>query len=996
MRKPLRILSIEDDPKDTELIQDLLETEDIVCEVTRVDTQAALQASLEQGGIDLILTDYTLPSFDGLSALKLAMKACPEVPFIFVSGTLGEEVAIEALKIGATDYVLKTRLSRLVPSVVRALREARERAERKHADEKLRRSDAYLTEAQRLSLTGSFGCTLSTGEMFWSEETFRIYGYDRSTQPAVERVLQRVHPEDKPLVQEQIERASRGGKECHVECRLLLPDDSVKHVRIVAHASKNESGIIEFIGAVMDVTATKQAEEKLRRSEAYLAEAQKLSHTGSFGWDVSSGEIYWSRETFRIFGYEPAPKATIDMVVQRTHPEDRSAVQQLIERVSRERKEWDFEHRLLMPDGSVKYLRVMGHPSKDEAHRFEFVGAVTDITESRRAEEALRRSESYLAEAQKLTHTGSWVWQVEGRDAVHLSDEWYRIYGFDPTEGMPVWEKRLQRVHPADRANWVGAIERAIREKSDYDVEFRIIRPDGAVKSIHTVGHPSLNSCGDLLQFVGSSTDITERKRADEALRRSEGYLAEAQRLTRSGSWAWDVSTLDVFWSQEMFRIFDYDPEKTKPTLSHFLERVHPEDRPSVEQRAKVETTQKERADFEGDYRIVLPDGTIKRLHSIAHPVINESGEVIEVVGTTMDVTEQHEARAALETAFEQIKVLKDQLYRENIALREEIDRSSMFEEIVGESPALRGVLAHVVKVAPTDSTVLITGETGTGKELIARAIHKRSQRAARAFVSVNCSAIPASLIASELFGHEKGAFTGATQRRLGRFELAEGGTIFLDEIGELPLETQIALLRVLQEREFERVGGTKTIRSDVRVIAATNRDLQAAIEAGTFRSDLYYRLNVFPIEMPPLRERKEDITVLVEYFIDRYASKAGKKIRGINRVTLDRLKAYAWPGNIRELQNVIERSVIVCETENFTVDESWLSRKLDTAEQASRTLLKMPASQEKQTIEAALADARGRVSGPSGAAARLGVPPSTLDSKIRTLKINKHRFKTA
>src|SRR6266481_6426710 len=246
MGRPLRILSIEYDPKDMELIQNLLESEDIVCEITRVDTQAAVEASLEQGGIDLILADYTLPAFDGISALKVAMKACPEVPFIFVSGTLGEEVAIEALKIGATDYVLKTRLSRLVPSVVRALREAGERAERKQADEKLRRSEAYLTEAQRLSQTGSFGCNLSTGEMFWSEETFRIYGYDPSTQPAVERVLQRVHPEDRALVQEHVDRASSDGKDCDVECRLLLPDESLKHVCIVARASKTESGI-EFI-----------------------------------------------------------------------------------------------------------------------------------------------------------------------------------------------------------------------------------------------------------------------------------------------------------------------------------------------------------------------------------------------------------------------------------------------------------------------------------------------------------------------------------------------------------------------------------------------------------------------------------------------------------------------------------------------------------------------------------------------------------------------------
>jgi transcriptional regulator with GAF, ATPase, and Fis domain len=304
-------------------------------------------------------------------------------------------------------------------------------------------------------------------------------------------------------------------------------------------------------------------------------------------------------------------------------------------------------------------------------------------------------------------------------------------------------------------------------------------------------------------------------------------------------------------------------------------------------------------------------------------------------------------------------------------------------------------VLARVTKVAPTDSTVLITGETGTGKELIARAIHKRSQRAARAFVSVNCAAIPTSLISSELFGHEKGAFTGAMQRRLGRFELAEGGTLFLDEIGELPPETQIALLRVLQEREFERVGGAKVIPANVRVIAATNRDLQASIDAGAFRSDLYYRVNVFPIEMPSLRQRREDIPLLVEYFIARYSAKTGKKIRSIETSALDRLRLYAWPGNIRELQNVVERSVILGESEIFTVDESLLSGGVDQPDRGGQTLLKIPPSQEKKAIEAALAEAQGRVSGPSGAAARLGVPPSTLDSKIKTLNINKHRFKT-
>ena len=348
-------------------------------------------------------------------------------------------------------------------------------------------------------------------------------------------------------------------------------------------------------------------------------------------------------------------------------------------------------------------------------------------------------------------------------------------------------------------------------------------------------------------------------------------------------------------------------------------------------------------------------------------------------------------------TDIDDRKQAEERLQHENVALREEIDKTSMFEEVVGTSPSLQRVLSHVSKVAATDSNVLITGETGTGKELIARAIHRRSHRSAGAFVSVNCAAIPRDLIASELFGHEKGAFTGATQRRLGRFELAGGGTIFLDEVGELPAETQIALLRVLQEHEFERVGGTRSIHSDVRVIAATNRDLEAAIAGGGFRSDLFYRLNVFPIEIPPLRDRREDIPLLVEYFIDRFARKARKSIRRVNKKTWDLLRSYPWPGNIRELQNVIERSVIVCETENFSVDESWLSRQ-PTATGPAKSPLDLSeklAAQEREIIEAALRESRGQVFGPSGAATKLGMPRSTLESKIRSLKINKNLFRS-
>jgi formate hydrogenlyase transcriptional activator len=348
-------------------------------------------------------------------------------------------------------------------------------------------------------------------------------------------------------------------------------------------------------------------------------------------------------------------------------------------------------------------------------------------------------------------------------------------------------------------------------------------------------------------------------------------------------------------------------------------------------------------------------------------------------------------------TDIEERKRAEEKLQNENVVLREEIDKARMFEEVVGSSPALQAVLTAVSKVAAMDSTVLITGETGTGKELIARAIHRKSSRSSRAFVSLNCAAIPQNLIASEMFGHEKGAFTGAVQRRRGRFELAEGGTIFLDEIGDLPAETQVALLRVLQEREFERVGGSHTLRADVRVIAATNRDLEAAIAAGNFRSDLFYRLNVFPIAIPPLRERKEDIPLLVQYFIDRYARKAGKTIRRVNKKTLDLLQSYPWPGNIRELQNVIERSVILCETGDFSVDERWLSRPPPVTELKSAIELSQRlAAQEKQMIEDALRASQGRVYGPCGAAAKLAMPRSTLESKIRSLKINKYQFKSA
>ena len=425
----------------------------------------------------------------------------------------------------------------------------------------------------------------------------------------------------------------------------------------------------------------------------------------------------------------------------------------------------------------------------------------------------------------------------------------------------------------------------------------------------------------------------------------------------------------------------------TEARGAEFRRRVfHPED---------VERLQDERRDalsrgepFENEQRARRHDSHYRWFLIRYRPMRDGDGHVVRWYATATDIDDRKQA--------------EDRLRNENIALREDIDRSSMFEEIVGSSAPLRRVLTLVDKVAATDSTVLILGETGSGKELIARAIHKKSHRATRAFIRVNCAAIPPSLVASELFGHEKGAFTGALQRRLGRFESANGGTIFLDEIGDLPAETQISLLRVLQDREIERLGNSHSIPVDVRVLAATNGDLEDAVASGTFRQDLFYRLNVFPIRVPSLRERADDIPLLVEYLIERYATKAGKRIRRISRSALRLFQAYDWPGNIRELQNVIERAVILCEGDTFSVDETWLTHGSKRAAGPTISIgTSFPQHQhqqsetERQMIEAALAVTRGQVAGANGAAAKLGIPRQTLDSKITALGIDKHRYKS-
>jgi transcriptional regulator with PAS, ATPase and Fis domain len=575
---------------------------------------------------------------------------------------------------------------------------------------------------------------------------------------------------------------------------------------------------------------------------------------------------------------------------------------------------------------------------------------------------------------------GSWSLKPDGIFD-YWSPETFVNFGFDPEKGIPTLSQWLDVLHGDDRHILAELIQKMFSEGVNGDVQYRVHHPKKGERIMHSTGEPVFEN-GKVARLMGNTLDITEQQRMTDELRRRAAYLAQAQALSHTGTFGWNLSSDELFWSDETFDILGYK-KTAKPTLELVFERVHPEDITVVSE--TLDRASKDGKGFDFEHRLLLPNGSIKHVHVIARPFQDCHGNN-ELVASVMDVT-------ARQKAFQEIQALKDELYKENIVLREEIGNTSMFEEVLGTSSALQSVLALAAKVAPTDSTVLIGGETGTGKELIARAIHKRSKRSERSFVGVNCAAIPSSLVMSELFGHEKGAFTGAVQRRLGRFELAEGGTLFLDEVGDLPLETQIALLRVLQEREFERVGGTEMLRCDVRVIAATNRDLHSAAAAGSFRSDLFYRLNVFPIELPPLRERKEDIPILVKYFVDRYAKRAGKKIESIRKKSLVALREYSWPGNVRELQNVIERSLIIVDSTEFSVDQNWFSQELQSSshpQPASRT------STEQVRIEAALAQTKGKVSGRQGAAALLGIPASTLESKIRALRINKFQFKEA
>jgi len=733
------------------------------------------------------------------------------------------------------------------------------------------------------------------------------------------------------------------------------------------HVAGNDE--LALVGRAFNHAARQLQElyQELREQASLLS----LTHDSIYVRDMNAVIRYWNRGAEVLYGWsaEQAVGEVAHELLKTVFPAPLDQIETELLRSGR----WEGELSQSKKDGAQVVTATRWSLKRDEGGApVAILVTSNDITERKRAEESLRESETRFRTF--IDHAGDalFVYDLEQQSVVDVNREACDSLGYTRQE---IIGKTPLAFHPDSYQQEMEVVaERAAAGETVFDTHLHR-RKNGTLFPVEV--HTSCVLYGGRQFLLMVARDISDRLRAEEAVRQSEKQLREVIESIPAIAWTSSSDGSVEFVNKRWHEYTGMSPQEA--VGFGWKSAFHPKDIDRFLEKRRASLTSG--ALFEDEVRIRCGGtGEYRWFISRAVPLRDEPGNIIRWYGTATDIHDRKQA--------------EERLRVENVVLREEIDKASMFEEVVGASPALRTVLSAVSKVAPTASTVLLTGQTGTGKELIARAIHRKSERSGRAFISVNCAAIPQSLIASELFGHEKGAFTGALQRHLGKFELAEGGTIFLDEIGELPMETQVALLRVLQEREIQRVGGTQSIRVNVRILAATNRDLQRAIAAGTFREDLFYRLNVFPIHIPPLRERKEDIPMLVEYFIDRFAKKAGKNIRSIDKQSLELLEAYSWPGNIRELQNVVERSVVLCETDTLRIDHSWLSLGNSRLDSLTGSLAGKIQAQEKEFIEKALAEAEGKVSGPLGAAAKLGISPSALEYKIRLLKINKHQFK--
>jgi PAS domain S-box-containing protein len=842
--------------------------------------------------------------------------------------------------------------------------------------------------------------------------------------------LEALHPDDRERTKRLWEQAMMERRAYENELRVRARDGSCRHFYVHAVPILAPDGSVhEWVGANVDITERKRAEQALQDLVAGTAVIGKeffaalVRHVAA-ALDVNCAVVseladnqapslrtlaIWLNNDWRDnFEYDIAQTPCAEVIREGKTVCYRDRVQEL------------FAGDKYLAD--INAMTYMGTPLFNSAGRLIgnlciidnkrlideqraksileiFAARAAGEIERQRAEDSLRESEERLVRTEKVSLVMVAHADLEGR-WLKVPPTLCELLGYSEAELLGSYSRAV--THPDDfEAGW-RQCQRLIRgEIQSFDLEKRYIHRAGRIVWVYLNCSLVTDSKGSAVQFLAYIRDITERKQTEQALRESEQALRESEerlRLavesSRMGVWDWDRRANARKWSREQFSILGLASFGVEPTYRTWAQCIHPEDLPRAN--AAVEEAIAEKKEYRCEYRVVWPEGTVRWVVGRGEPIYDENGECVRIMGVLVDVTERKQAE-------EEIRHLKERLEAENVYLRSEVSGVHRYGELLGQSEGIRKVLQQVDQVAGTDMTVLVLGETGTGKELVARGVHGQSARRERPLVKVNCSALPGELIESELFGHEKGAFTGATARQVGRFELADGGTIFLDEVGDLPLKLQAKLLRVLQEGEFERLGSGKTIKVDARVIAATNRDLLQAAQRGRFRLDLYYRLNVYPIVLPPLRERQEDIGLLAETFLSEASRRLGRLFEPISEEVLRAFRVYHWPGNVRELQNVIERAAVLSRDRRLQLPEEWASmsfasttntsaaaepvQSADTASQEA-TLAEL----ERNHILQVLHQTRWRVEGPTGAAKTLGLNASTLRSRMQKLGIKRVR----
>ena len=795
-------------------------------------------------------------------------------------------------------------------------------------------------------------------------------------------IASRIVDEDRVAYLDVAESVFRTGEPKDTQFRCLTRDG--RRIWVESHIVPiyDESGkAVGLRGVTMDITRRKKAEEDLRSKEKQLTEAQRLAQVGSWEWDSKTDTVIWSEEIYNIYGISPdRPPVSYAEHVHLYTPESWERLQAAVADAISQGKSYELELELIRTDGQHAWGSARGEVVSNNGH-LHLRGTLQDITQRKRSEEAILESETRFQNMADAAPVLIWI-ADSNLQCTYFNRNVLEFTGLS-TEDLS-GDGWLKAVHEDDRESCIAGYTPAYEKREPFVIEYRLRAANGEYRWVYDTGTPQFSSGGEFLGYIGSAIDITDLRKADEAIRESEARFRNMADTAPVALWIADSEMRMTFFNEYFLK---YSGETMHNILGDgWLKLLHEDDREHY--LMSVTTAKESRNSFTTEFRVRRTDGEYRWVYGTAAPRFATDGKFLGYIGSQVDISDRKAAEEGLKTALEQIYELKNELHEENIYLKEVIKLNHQFDEIIGSSDELKYVLFKIEQVAPTDSTVLITGETGTGKELVARAIHQTSLRKDKPLVKVNCAALAAGLIESELFGHERGAFTGAGSRKIGRFELADGATIFLDEVGELPLELQAKLLRLIQEGEFERLGSSTTLKTDVRIMAATNRTLEAEVRAGRFREDLLFRLNVFPVTVPPLRERKEDIPELVEHFVNKFSKKLGKTITSIPPTTVRSLSQYEWPGNIRELANVIERAVIGTDGPTLRVLETMGEEK--KAEDLNELPESLAGVERKHIIKTLLAT-NWRIEGSKGAARILGVNPSTLRTRMAKLGIVKN-----